>query len=138
LGRKGSRMENEEIELEIIQEELLSAEENLPEIKELLELINEKKFREFRTIIADIPAVDIARMLDDVPEESINLFYRLLPKEAAADVFIEMDSDVQEHLISLFTDKELSDMLDELYLDDTVDIIEEMPANVVKRILRNS
>jgi len=131
-------MENRENELDNLTEEILSPDENLPETKELLTLIAEKRYREFRSIISEIPAVDIARMLDDVPEESINIFYRLLPKEAAADVFIEMDSEVQEHLISLFTDNELSEMLEELYLDDTVDIIEEMPANVVKRILRNS
>ena len=91
-------MEINERELEDVREELLSPEENLPEVEALLTLIEEKKYREFRSIIADIPSVDIARILDEVPEETINIFYRLLPKEAAADVFVEMDPELQEHL----------------------------------------
>lgn len=73
-----------------------------------------------------------------MPQESLPLVYRLLPKELAAEAFAEMDKDLQEILIQAFSDKELQEVLDELYLDDAVDIIEEMPANVVKRILRQT
>ena len=66
------------------------------------------------------------------------MFFRLLPKELASDVFVEFESDIQEKLIKAFTDKELKAVIDDMFLDDTVDIIEEMPANVVKRILLNS
>ena len=82
--------------------------------------------------------VDIAGILEEMPAEMLLLVYRLLPKELAAEVFAEMDNDQQEILIQAFSDQELQDVLDELYLDDTVDIIEEMPANVVKRILRQT
>ena len=70
-------------------------------------------------------------------EEQVLLIYRLLSKEQAAEVFAELDSDVQENLINAFTDKELKNIVDELFMDDTVDLIEEMPSNVVKRILNN-
>lgn len=83
-------------------------------------------------------AVDIAPLFELLPEYTQTIVYRLLPKELAADVFVEMDGDMQEHLIASLSDKELKETLDELYLDDTVDIIEEMPATVVKRILRHS
>jgi magnesium transporter len=73
-----------------------------------------------------------------IDEEQHRLIFRLLPKELAAEVFVEMDPDTQEALINAFTDKELQSVLDELYMDDTVDIVEEMPANVVTRILKNS
>ena len=81
---------------------------------------------------------DIASILTDVPEETLPLLYRILPKELAADVFVNMDSDAQEILISAFRDTELKEVLDELYVDDAVDIIEEMPATVVKRILQHT
>ena len=81
---------------------------------------------------------DIASILTDVPEETLPLLYRILPKELAADVFVNMDSDAQEILIRAFSDTELKEVLDELYVDDAVDIIEEMPATVVKRILQHT
>ena len=83
--------------------------------------------------------VDIAEFLDELGPEETVLVFRLLPKEQAAEVFAELeDSDDQERLINALSDKELREVLDELYLDDTVDVIEDMPANVVSRILRNS
>lgn len=82
--------------------------------------------------------VDLAGILEEMPQDSLPLVYRLLPKELAAEAFAEMDNDLQEILIQAFSDKELQEVLDELYLDDAVDIIEEMPANVVKRILRQT
>lgn len=75
--------------------------------------------------------------MNSVIEQRI-LFFRLLPKEEAAETFVELDNDTQEMLIHAFSDNELREVIDELYLDDTVDIIEEMPATIVKRILKNT
>ena len=77
-------------------------------------------------------------MFTHVPEESIPLLFRLLPKDLAADTFALMETDDQELLIRGFSDSELKEVFDELYVDDAADIIEEMPANVVKRILKNT
>ncbi len=107
-------------------------------IEEILTLIENKEFVRLRSTLSEMNAPDIAAMFDEIPEEYNLRLFRLLPKELAADTFVEMDADTQEHLIKRFSDKELHDVLDEMYLDDTVDIIEEMPANVVKRILRQS
>ena len=124
----------EEAEGEIV----VSPEELIPTVDELTSLIEEKRYAELRKKLADIPAADIAELFDSLKEEYYSRFFRLLPKESASEVFVLVDSDTKEHIIAAFTDVELASMLNELYLDDTVDIIEEMPANVVKRILRNS
>lgn len=104
----------------------------------LFSLIKEKNIKELRPILAAMNAVDIAQLLADVSKEDLPVVFRLLPKDLAADSFVEMDTDMQELLITSFSDKELKIILDELFIDDTVDIIEEMPANVVKRILNQS
>lgn len=105
----------------------------------LLELVKSKQFRRLRELLEGMNEVDIAEFLDELGPEELLIVFRLLPKEMAADVFTELeDSDDQERLINAFSDQELRDVLDELYLDDTVDVIEDMPANVVSRILRNS
>lgn len=103
-----------------------------------LALLKEKKYLQLKQMLKEENPVDIAGILEEMPAEMLPLVYRLLPKELAAEVFAEMDNDQQEILIQAFSDQELQDVLDELYLDDTVDIIEEMPANVVKRILRQT
>lgn len=98
-----------------------------------------RKFADLRIILLDMEPADIAKFMEDNLEEKEQLmFFRLLPKELASDVFVELDTDMQEFLIKKFTDKELKEVIDDMFLDDTVDIIEEMPANVVKRILKNS
>ena len=127
---------NEKIEetVEIIE----SLEEKLITPDELNELLDEKKFYELKRVLADMPAPDIAELFYEIEEKRHPLLFRLLAKELAAETFVEMDPDHQEGLIQHFTDAELAEILDELYIDDTVDIIEEMPANVVKRILKNS
>ncbi len=107
-------------------------------IDEILTLIENKDFVKLRHTLSEMNAPDIALIFDEIPEGSTLRLFRLLPKELAAETFVEMDPDTQEHLISMFSDKELRDVLDEMYVDDTVDIIEEMPANVVKRILKQS
>lgn len=106
--------------------------------KTLLSLLEEKNYQQLRELLVETPAADIAILFDDLPSGTLPLLFRLLPKEQAAEVFVELSSDMQELLIDGFSDTELKDVLDELYLDDTVDIIEEMPANVVKRIIRHS
>ena len=127
---------NEKIEetVEIIE----SLEEKLITPDELTELLDEKKFYELKRVLAEMPAPDIAELFYEIDEKRHPLLFRLLSKELAAETFVEMDPDHQEGLIQHFTDAELAEILDELYIDDTVDIIEEMPANVVKRILKNS
>ncbi|MBQ3116607.1 MAG: magnesium transporter [Clostridia bacterium] len=98
-----------------------------------------RKYADLRILLLDMEPFDIARFIEDNLEEKEELkFFRLLPKELASDVFVEIESDIQENLIKAFTDKELREVVDDMFLDDTVDIIEEMPANVVKRILKNS
>ena len=103
-----------------------------------LALLTEKKFSQLKQLLSTMNPVDLAGILEEMPQDSLPLVYRLLPKELAAEAFAEMDNDLQEILIQAFSDKELQEVLDELYLDDAVDIIEEMPANVVKRILRQT
>ena len=107
-------------------------------IDDIIELITLKQYTKLKAILADMEPVDIAQLFEDLPERYMPLLYRLLSKESAADVFVELDSDTQEMLIRGFSDTELKAVLDELYLDDAVDIIEEMPSNVVRRILQHS
>ena len=106
-------------------------------IDKIQDLLKEKKFFELKKYLENIEPEDIAIILNEVSEEECVIIYRLLNKDVASDVFVELDSDIQEKLIGFFTDKELKEVLDEIFLDDTADIIEEMPANVVKRILKN-
>ena len=107
-------------------------------ISDIEELIKNKEYRLLKEILNDMNPADLAGFFEDLPEESYPILFRILAKELAAEVFVELDSDTQELLISGFSDNELKEVLEELYIDDTVDIIEEMPANVVKRILRHS
>lgn len=102
------------------------------------ELVAGKKYRELRELLADMHPQDIPELMEQLDKKDIVLLFRLLPKEMASEVFVEMDSDEQKILVEAFTEHELKEVFDELYLDDTVDIIEEMPANVVKRILKIS
>ena len=114
--------------------------ENRGELVEKIEdLVNRKRYTELRDLLLPMEPADIAILADDLDDEkTLPLLFRLLPKEQAAEVFVELESDQQELLIRGFSNTELKEVLDELYLDDTVDIVEEMPANVVKRILKHS
>ena len=109
----------------------------------ILEKLRSKQYAKLRLQLDELEPADIAEimetLLDDgeIGESELTVLYRLLPKDLAADVFIELNPDMQENLITAFSDKELQAVLDDMYLDDTVDVIEEMPANVVKRILKN-
>lgn len=110
-------------------------EEMLALQEELINLIESKKFQQLKQILSEINPADIALFLEELEEKDLPVVFRILPKELAAEVFVEMQSDSQEFLISKFNDKELKSMLDELFMDDAVDIIEEMPASVATRIL---
>ena len=104
--------------------------------KALLTMLEEKKYATLRDILITMNPSDVAGLFEGLEERQIPLLFRLLPKELAAETFVEMDPDAQEVLIRRFSDNELKEVLDELYVDDAVDLVEEMPANVVKRILR--
>lgn len=97
-----------------------------------------RRFKQLKEILEKENAVDLAEAFEGLSEKDITIAFRLLSKELAADVFVSMEPDVQQMLIRSFNDRELKEIVDEMYLDDAVDIIEEMPANVVARILRNT
>ncbi len=103
-----------------------------------INLVEEKQFSALRKMLLEYNPADIAEFFEEMDAIHFPLAYRLLPKEMAADVFVDMAPSYQEILINAFSDDELRQVLNELYLDDTVDLIEEMPANVVSRILHNS
>ncbi len=103
--------------------------------EEILSLVETRKYSELRDILNTMAPADIAGLLDELPRDRMPLIFRLLSKELAAEAFVEMESELQELLIRGFSDSELKAVVDELYVDDAVDIVEEMPANVVKRIL---
>ena len=101
----------------------------------IVALSEAKKYATLRDILTTMNASDIASLFEDIPETYIPILFRLLPKELAADTFVEMEPETQELLIKGFSDRELKEVIDELYVDDAVDLVEEMPANVVTRIL---
>lgn len=106
--------------------------------EKILELIEGKKFGVLKQLLSEIQPADLALIFEEVSERELPVVFRILPKELAAEVFVEMESDMQKLLIEAFSDKELREVMDELFMDDTVDIIDEMPASVAKRILRQT
>ncbi|MBE6673734.1 MAG: magnesium transporter [Ruminococcaceae bacterium] len=112
--------------------------EDLNEIIEQIgSLLNERNYYSIKELLKESEPADLSIILEEFPQKLATLF-RLLPKDLAAEVFVEMETDSQESLLTLLTDSEMKEVMNELYIDDTVDIIEEMPANVVKRMLNNS
>ena len=103
----------------------------------ILAMLEDKKYATLRDILATMNPSDVAGLFKDLEEKQIPVMFRLLPKELAAETFVEMEPEDQELLIRGFSDNELKEVLDELYVDDAADLVEEMPANVVKRILKN-
>ncbi|MBR5134803.1 MAG: magnesium transporter, partial [Clostridia bacterium] len=99
------------------------------------DLLAARRYLQLRELFSETNCADIALLLEELPEEKLPLVFRILPKEDAAAVFAYFDSDTQEYLIRAFSDRELKEVIDELYVDDTVDLIEEMPASVVRRIV---
>jgi len=106
--------------------------------KAILKMLEGKKYAGLRDILLVMNPSDIAALFSGLEEQQIPLLFRLLPKELAAETFVEMEPDAQELLIRGFSDNELKEVLDELYVDDAADLVEEMPANVVKRILKQA
>lgn len=106
--------------------------------EEIKTLLAGKQYAALSQYVRGLKPADIALLFEDISREDVTLLFRLLPKDTAADTFVELEPERQQQLIDAFSDTELKAVLDELYLDDTVDIIEEMPANVVRRIIRYS
>ncbi len=112
--------------------------EERDEINVIEQMLEQKDYISLRSrLIEEMPA-DIAALFAELPEDELPVVFRLLPKELAAESFAFMDSEVQELLINVFSDRELNSIIQGLYVDDMVDIIEDMPANVVKRIIQNT
>lgn len=107
-------------------------------IENIINLLDEKKYALVRSILIDMNAIDIAELMEELNDEHILILYRLLPKDLSAEVFTNMESEMQEIIIQSITDKEISDLIELLFIDDTVDFIEELPANVVKRVLSST
>lgn len=107
------------------------------QLRTLSELLEERRFSGAGAIVKDMNPADAAWVLEELPEQRMPVLFRLLPKELAADTFAYMEPESQELLVQGFSDRELDEVMEQLFLDDTVDMIEEMPANVVKKILRH-
>ena len=102
-----------------------------------MDLLQAREYKAVRSILNVMNPVDIAALMEDLEERDLAMAFRLIPKDKAAEVFSYMESDQQTTLVNLFTEKELKDVLDEMFLDDTVDMLEDLPANLVNRILMN-
>ena len=109
-----------------------------PDSEKISELLEEKKYLEVRSLTEEIPAPDLAELFSELSKRERVLLFRLLPKDAQRDVFVEMDRETRTDLINNFGDAELISVISELYIDDTVDLIGEMPATIVGRILQAS
>lgn len=101
-------------------------------------LIEEKNYKELRLSLSQMNPADIAALFDELATYDLILIFRLLPKELASEVFVYLENDIQERMIKSFSDKEIKTIVDDIFIDDMVDLVEEMPANVVKRILKNT
>ena len=110
----------------------------IAEEEEILQLLQNKNFAVLKPLLAEMNEIDLAAIFEQTQEEDLPVLFRILPKDLAADVFAEIDRDTQEALLKKLTDKEIKDVMEGLFLDDTVDLVEEMPANVVKRLLAQS
>ena len=100
-----------------------------------IKLLEQRQFKAVRSILDVMNEVDIASLLSELSDKELALAFRLIPKDKAAEVFSNMDTSMQTYLVEMFTEKELRELLDDLYMDDTVDMLEELPANLVNRIL---
>ena len=100
-----------------------------------VKLLQERRYKSVKDVLDVMNAVDIASLLGEFDDKELALAFRLIPKEKAADVFANMESSLQSVLVEVLSEKELKEILDDLYMDDTVDLLEELPANLVTRIL---
>ena len=125
--------------VEIIEDMPQEIVRRIAETEEILQLLTERNFTVLKPLISTMNATDLAEVFNEIRDEGdLHVLFRILPKDLAAETFVEMDSDVKATLIHKLNDKELRAVMDELFLDDTVDIVEEMPASVVKRLLAQS
>ena len=108
-------------------------------VSKILELIKEKKIREIKKELANLEEIDIAEVMNELPlDANLLLVFRLLDKDMSTEIFANLDSEEQEYIINSITDKEISTIIEDLFTDDAVDMLEEMPATVVKRVLKNA
>ena len=106
--------------------------------EELMQYIQERKFRLLRARLSEMNEADIAEFLGELEDNPKVMVFRMLPKELAADVLAFLEPDVQEHIINSITDAELAKIIEDLFVDDAVDMLEELPATVVKRVMRTA
>ena len=106
--------------------------------EEILEMLDDRQFKELREVLENTHPVDIAELLDEIDSRQMIFVFRMLDKDEAAEVFTEMNNDTREVLLSALTDSEIKEVVDEMYLDDFADLLEEMPANVVDHLLMNT
>ena len=104
----------------------------------MLEYLNRRDYRSFRKVLEDENEVDVAELIEELPSEKAAVAFRTLPKEMAAEVFSNLPPETQQVIIGAVTDNELSEIMEDLFVDDAVDMLEELPANVVKRVLKNA
>ena len=109
--------------------------ENRLDVEQMIELLEKHDFKKLKEELESVHPVDIVDALEELDKKQRILIFRLLAKEEAAEVFTDMNSDMREDLINALTDSELEEVMEEMYVDDTVDVLEEMPANVVDRLL---
>ena len=107
-------------------------------VEKIIELLNDKKIKEFKSLIINEKYVDIAEMFEELDEKQLLVAFRSLPKDIASDVFSYLPISKQEDIISSITDKEITSIIEDLFVDDAVDLLDELPATVVKRILNNA
>lgn len=107
-------------------------------MEKVLDLIRENKLMQARNQLKDMNVVDIAQLLDETSQEKMLIIFRILPKDISADVFSYLSSEQQRYIVESITDKEIKTIIDELFFDDTIDFLEELPANVVKKVIKNT
>ena len=110
----------------------------ITEKDEVITLLRERRFPTLKPLVASMNAVDISEVFEEITIDELPIFFRILPKSLASEAFVELDRDTKHELINKLTDTEIKSVIDEMFIDDTVDLIEEMPANVVKRLLHQS
>lgn len=108
------------------------------DVEKLLQLIEEKQYRQLKEILLELNAVDIAAFMEELDSERTVIVFRMLPKDLAMDVFAELPVENQQHIINSITDQELTEIMEDLYVDDAVDMLEELPATVVRRVLKST
>ena len=107
-------------------------------IEMMLKLAEEKQYRRLKELLAEMNEVDIAAFIDELDSEKAVVVFRILPKELAADVFACLSVEKQQHIITSITDREVATIIEDLFVDDAVDMLEELPATVVKKVLQNA